>query len=180
MIEADNVTLDLNGFAITGAGGGGIGITESAESGGRAGIVILNGTIAKVGAAVFMPRSTRVHIEQIHVSATTVGIALGTDAAVTSADSIVARNIVSVATGSGIFIGRNSIATGNVVSGGGLRASQRSLITGNTVSKSVDGITVECPSNVVENTAQGNANFDAVFVGSDCSKANNSFGTVSP
>lgn len=152
VIAANDVTIDLNGFKITGSRTGiditvNDGITDSDVN--RSGTDIRNGTIANFSFGIRLYASTDNRVEQIH-----------------------ARDNIFV----GIQLGMNSLVSGNIASGSqsGIFAGSKSLVTGNiTHDNSFYGIITDCPSNVLGNTAASNF-YDDIFVGVDCTRSNNS------
>jgi hypothetical protein len=154
-IQADHVTLDLNGFRIAGEGAGGLfGVTTGENFGNLslAGITVRNGTITNFGTGVFFPAVNPDDSSEV--------------------TQIRAHNNALI----GISVGGQSLVSGNTTTGNnlGIRAGEHSTVSGNTSSGNRQtGIAVDCPSTVVGNTASGNPEpFDIVF-GAGCTFANN-------
>jgi parallel beta-helix repeat protein len=129
-ITVNNVTVDLNGFAIIGPGAGlASGVTVMA---GQSNITVRNGTIRSMGGT---------------------GIVAGSFARVEKVQSI--NNL-----GSGVSVGSFSTVSGNIASGNGLTGidvGQGSTVSGNTVSQNArSGIVLAGGCTVTGNTALGN------------------------
>jgi parallel beta-helix repeat protein len=147
-INSGNVTIDLNGFSIIGAGtinAPDIGI----DAKGIAGVTVINGNI---------------------FNASVEGIVLGDFAKVEN------LRVTSTVQHEGIVVGDNSIVHGNIAYGNkeqGIFAGNNSLITGNTANHNGnDGITTFSGSTVSGNTANDNGN-NGIIVGSDCTVSGN-------
>jgi hypothetical protein len=155
VIEADYVTIDLNGFRIAGAGAqlSLSGITTGGVA--RIGIAVRNGTITDFldGVSLFAVNGVRSgEIQRIRAINNVVGIDSGDNA-------IVNENTVIGNLFFGIAAGRNSVITGNVASGNdtGMFVGPNSVATGNTLSQNHDvGLFVRCLSNVIGNTTSAN------------------------
>ncbi len=137
-ISVGNVTLDLNGFSITGPGPT-VGLYGVANSNAVTAVSVRNGTI----------------------SGFSYGINLGGPTSpkggVTGA---IVQNMTVYDNGVGISTGPSSLVSGNVATGNtseGIQTNRYSTITGNTVTSNGSiGIGTECPSNLVGNIAVGN------------------------
>jgi parallel beta-helix repeat protein len=144
VIAANGVTIDLNGFRITGTGLG-TGIHDNNVS--RKGITIRNGTISNFNLAVRIFASTENVVQGMRTFDNyDGGMGVGSN-------SLVSGNIVSDSGYVGIVVGDYSLVTGNIASG-----------------FATEGITVHCPSSVIGNTARTTINL--TFEG--CTAANNS------
>lgn len=162
-ITADNVTLDLNGFAIlvasplclTGPGvpcpanGHGVEATD------RENVAVLNGTVSGMGGSgVTLGKNGRV--DKVRVLHNRTGINTGQG-------SVVTGNTAQGNSSTGIYAGANSIVEGNVAMSNlrhGIYASYGSTVQGNTANlNGVDGINAELYSSVIGNTAARNARF---------------------
>ena len=130
VLAADNVTVDLNGFTITGDGTG-VGITDG-------GVQHKNITIRDGGITNF---ETGIDFE-------------------TSAENTVERMRVVQNTRDGIRSGANSIVKDSIAFGNGrhgIRVRAGSLVAGNISSNNGSGgIFTFCPSNIVGNSVTGN------------------------
>jgi hypothetical protein len=143
-IETSNVTLDLNGFSITGPGSS-LGLYGVADLNADTAIALRNGTITGFSYGIQLTGSG------------------GPKDAVTGA---IIENLTVLNNGVGISTGFSSLVRGNVVTGntsGGIFTRALSTIAGNTVTNDGDfGIATNCPTNLVGNIAVGNkANFTA-------------------
>ncbi|HEY6168937.1 MAG TPA: right-handed parallel beta-helix repeat-containing protein [Verrucomicrobiae bacterium] len=100
IIQTNNVTLDLSGFSLIGAGGASTGIVVSA---GRANIAIFNGTITGWNQAVGAGFSVNCHLKDLQAFGNIVGILSGTN-------GVVENCVVSGSTGTGFSIGAGGLA----------------------------------------------------------------------
>jgi len=137
-IGAGNVTLDLNGFSITGPGAG-VGLSGVANLGALTAVSVRNGTI----------------------SGFSYGINFGgSGSAKSMVTGAIVQNVTVYGNGVGISTGPSSLVSGNVATGNtadGILTNRYSNIAGNTVnSNGTVGIGTECPSNLVGNIAVGN------------------------
>lgn len=158
-ITADGVTLDLNGFTLTGPDSvsAGAGISLEANE-----ITVRNGLVRDFAAGV-VRLTNEIHGNSSRVIGVTTksnavtGIMLGSNSLV--ADCIAIENGAS-----GILVKDNSIVRGSTVSGNAtvsdqpaLQADNNGLITGNTVLNNGDeGILVKGGSAVLGNVVSGN------------------------
>jgi len=166
-VRADYVTIDFDGFAITGDGtGAGVSVQGS-------GLVVRNGTIAGfgVGISVGVPPGDVVGsvVERMRViDSANFGIGGG---------SMVVRD--SVLTGNGntaIALGEASVITGNRVVGNrfGISALEGSTVSGNVVASNTQGgLYVRCPSVVLGNAATSNSVFNMYLSSRDCTVEHN-------
>lgn len=175
-LTSGNITIDFNGFTITGSSGPGFlppfpGITDGGSA--RSNIVIGNGTIRTfTGNGIDLGASSTIQIDRMRViSNGGNGILAGNDVSVTNSSA-------SSNGASGISVGSGSTITGNSAHGNfgtGINVGDRSTILNNTANGNVEaGVNVACPSNLIGNTAQGNGS-DLVKVGSGCKIVNNLF-----
>lgn len=114
MVAADFITIDLNGFVVSGTGTA-TGVTLKARNSYR-GTVIRNGTITGFAIGI------NLNLNQFSVDA-----------------AVIERMRVFLNRGQGIIVGGNSSVTGCVVSGNGsdgIVTGVDSLVTGNIVAKS--------------------------------------------
>lgn len=156
-IRADDVTLDLNGHSITGP-----------ASGSSSGIeAVFNGGLIFVRSAVFNGS----------VSGFNYGVSLGYNSRIENIRAFGNDN-------TGILARTGSLVQGNIAHGNGfgINVDSRSTVRGNIAEQNTfTGISVNCPSSVVGNTAFGNqsAMVDLVTVdlpmfGEVCTRAQNS------
>jgi hypothetical protein len=207
LLGDDFITIDLNGFTITGFAGQGTGIKLASNFGGAGrGFEIRGGTIVFFARGVDLrvlggsPGQNRIERMRIQDNSD-FGAALSGSAIVK--DSIFSRNGVCIfdgcptrtTTGDGLFVGPDSVVTGNAssgnaghgifVSGGtvigntadgngdsGLTVNGGSTVQNNTAAGNAVGLAIGCPSVIVGNTAVGNAT-NLVQQGTGCTLANN-------
>jgi len=177
-IFVNDVTIDLNGFSITGQGPGFGHAIAHAGGAQLRGIVIRNGTIQGFLGGIDLFTTTQAIIENITVHDNAYGILTGDNSIVRSSNAFGNSGISNGA----IFVGKNSLVIGNNASGNGgtgIFVADRtgignSTVSGNTASgNTFNGIDVDCPSGVVGNTAQNNGsrNISPLV---NCTSANNS------
>lgn len=149
VIAADNVTLDLNGFTISGDGTGNSGNCVDG-SGFRRAIAVRNGSLTNCFNAIDLSVSTGVEVHQVRAF----------------------RN-----RSFGIAVGRGANVNGNTVFENafrGIRAGVDSIVSGNAAFGNADiGIDVVCPSNVVGNSVTGIGSIGVFENGTGCHRANN-------
>jgi hypothetical protein len=180
-INANHVTIDLNGYVISGKGADneGLGITGSAKYG----IHLRNGTItnfgpnsASGGAAIDLSSSKFSTLNEMHIDNNAFGAELGEGARVTNSifsrtggagalalvvdkgstvkDNTFYQNEIHLSTGSGSVVINNNASDGNIDS---FLIGEKSLFTGNNVVDTSDeGVRVGKNSNVINNNAFGN------------------------
>jgi parallel beta-helix repeat protein len=182
VVGADFVTIDLDGYTISGNGTG-RGITDGGDV--RLGIAVRGGTVQNFLTGIDLRKTTAVVVEEMRVVGNTErGMIVG-------GNSLVRFNVANGNGTTGIFIGffvsgSNSVVTGNAASQNGVNGidvyGTNGTVTGNTASQNTfDGVTVvggstnstisnntasengrygfqvdSCPSNFVANTALGN------------------------
>jgi parallel beta-helix repeat protein len=148
-IAASDVTIDLNGFKITGSGLIGAGISQDAEP--RRGATIRNGTIANFGVGIHLDRFVNTVVENMRAfNNSFTGMNLGFN-------SLIRGNVVSDNGQDGIFVAGASLVSGNTAIHNGRR-----------------GLAVDCPTSIVENVVQFNSESDISEFGGGCTRANNS------
>jgi hypothetical protein len=160
-IAADDVTLDLAGFSITGPGSGsGTGIFLS----GRANVEIRNGTIRAFGAQGIHENggTARAH-RVLHLDVRDVGgdgIRLGGESHRVHACHASTNGTAQGLTGSGIFVGVASLVTGSHASENwkdGIRASDGSVLRDNVARENHEaGIVAGQGSAVAANSSHSN------------------------
>jgi hypothetical protein len=185
LITADFVTIDLAAFSISlsGAMGFSSGISAMPPSGGTlVGITVRNGSISFVSgpgqfsAGEDLGGASASIVEGLHVSSTGLSGIIAT--------GIVKGNTVTgVLNHNAVGIEATGLVTGNYVSGnrngmsiGAFRIGGSTVI-GNTVVNNLApgegvGISVDCPSNVTDNTAVNNST-NLVLNGTGCNNTNN-------
>jgi hypothetical protein len=166
-ITANNVTIDLAGFAIDGDNGGvpfaGAAIADL--TGALQGIAVRNGSISNFSEGVILGTQGETGnsiVEGLRVSGqgnVTGGIGI-------MASGIVKGNAVISMPAAGIVA--TGTVTGNIVSnsGQGFDVGRGSTVIGNTALNNLgQGFVVSCPSNVTDNTAVGNGTVPPVLPG---------------
>ncbi len=168
VVGADNVTIDLDGWTISGNGTGS-GITDGGA--GRKNIAIRNGVITNFDVGIgFFSTSSGCVVERVRASQNnTAGIVAGRRA-------IVRDSIASGNGGIGIFGLMGSLVTGNVAFDNtttGLYAEVGVTLSNNTSSFNATGILAVCPSNVIGNTATDNSSSNYAYAGVGCGNNHN-------
>jgi hypothetical protein len=183
VIAASLVTVDLQGFSISGFGL----LTEAGIVARRGvdGITVRNGFISGFGTAVDLPGVASI-VEGLQVTGPFGPASIArltrsreTPTAGIVANGIIKNNIVTGASATGISAG--GTVTGNYAFGNnpnrgggvGIMVSKGSTVIGNTADKNEFGLIVACPSNVTDNTATGNFSQNLVLNGTGCKNTNN-------
>jgi hypothetical protein len=191
VLTANNIAIDLNGFAISGVGTG-TGITASSSI---HGVTIRNGAVRGFAIGVSLGGSGN-FVERVRVENNTdTGMFLGAGSianlmvvqgnwqhgailstACTFKDSSVRAN-GNAPTSRGLSAGPGSTVTGNTFlanTGTGLFGSTGGTVIGNTVTDTLGtGISVICPSNLQQNTVTSNTSGNILLVGDGCLFVNN-------
>jgi hypothetical protein len=175
-ITVSFVTIDLGGFTIDGHNLSLGAIRAMPPSGGEVvGVAVRNGSISGFSFGVGLGSDSIVEVLRV------VGEGIFGSFGI-SATGIVRGNTVRfIGTGPGgpgRGISATGIVTGNFVSenGHGMEIGAGSTVIGNTaLGNRVDGITVDCPSNVTDNTAvaNGNGGPNLILNGHGCNNTNN-------
>lgn len=176
-ITADYVTLDLNGFSISGPvvctpnpticnlAGSGDGV--NAES--RQGVRVLNGIVRGMGAfGIDMTSGHSNVIERVHILSNELG-------GIRIVSGRVVDSVISLNGNTGLIV-EQSVATGNIVNSNGANGilANLSTVTGNTASRNQGaGISASCPSSIIGNTAFNNGAGNINAGGPTCALANN-------
>lgn len=155
-VLADNVTVDLNGFAIDGGGVSEDGVRVGASGvGGRKNVVIKNGTIrgtAKDGIDAFA--STNVRVENVSVDTATGGTGI-----ITGKNAVISNCVVRN-TGAGVVVGSDSIISDSISDGStgqaGFVAGDNSTVRNCIAANGKSGIRVGKNSLVESCTARSN------------------------
>lgn len=183
------VTIDLNGFTITGDGGrDDYGIRTGAVTD-RTGIEIRNGTITNFGEAISLGSATVVVVERVRALRNTGFVSIRLGSYCVARDNVAAENFyIGMILGAGCvasgnnasdngndgFLLNNGTASGNVArynQGDGIIGNPGSTLVNNSASRnSGRGISVYCPSNALGNTATNNGAANIVFSGEGCGK----------
>jgi hypothetical protein len=181
-ITVSNVTIDLAGFTITGTGStpGTLNTTTGITSSGQLqGIAVRNGSISGFGVGVGLDSDGGSIVEGLRVFGTICPCIVG----IAATGVVKGNTVLDIAgpPGSGTGISATGIITGNYVTGSraaGIQAGQGSTVIGNTSTDNRAGpgpgigISVDCPSNVTDNTAVNN-NSNLVLSGAGCNNTNN-------
>jgi hypothetical protein len=176
VITANFVTIDLAGFTISGGGPGLTAIRATPSFGQLQGIAVRNGSISDFLSGVDLTSAEGSIVEGLRI------VGPGGGAVGISAIGIVRGNTVRfigvTPPGSGVGISATGIVTGNFATenGHGMVIGAGSTVIGNTASfNRVEGITVDCPSNVTDNTAVNSTpGFpNLVLNGNGCNNTNN-------
>ena len=150
VVGADDVTIDLAGFELSGNGAGD-GITDDGTS--RLGTVVRNGSITGFNNGINLALSVGAIVE--HVRA----IDSDNDGVVGGPKSIITGNI-AIDNRFGINGGENSIITGNVASGNsniGINARKQSIVSGNIADDNSQGISALEGSTISDNIVSNNS-----------------------
>jgi hypothetical protein len=183
-VQADNVTIDLNGFTLSGAPGSYSGISEGPSSPPRQGWTIRNGTITNwQNSAIFAQDVSNSTFEDLNLA----GNGISGSQALLAGGAITVHNLKATGNhGSGISLGavgqvsdcfvevfypntagiiatdqstiRDCEVTGNAASGSsGISAGPKSEVSGSTVrGTGGNGISVADGSTVTDSVADGN------------------------
>ena len=147
VVNADFVTIDLNGFVIAGDGTG-VGVTDNSVT--RRGTVIHGGSITNFAVGILMDISSGTHVHHMRV----VGNA-----------------------GAGIVVDAGSTVTDNIANGnldGIILSVSGSTVRDNiTYGNANAGMIVSCPSNIIGNTSMNNSGGGLIMVGAGCNSSNN-------
>jgi hypothetical protein len=192
VIQSSNITIDLNGFNVSGNGAG-VGIFVNAPINN---ITIRNGGVKGFAVGILLGGTGNI-VKEVHVDNNTdTGMLLGENSLVdhvtaqgnakhgiVMATAATIRNSTLRANGNnpssvGLSVGPGSTVTGNTIwasIGTGLFASLGSTVIGNTVfdSNPGAGMSVICPSNVQNNTVTGNTIGNIFLNGIGCLAVNN-------
>lgn len=200
-ITADGVTLDLNGFTISGpnactpnptrctySGGSGIGVMAVGPPGvvSPANVRVMNGVVRGMGGHGIRMMGDGTVVEKVlSVSNGGPGIVVGEGSVIESVAKLnesgaaiiglIVRGCIAANNSVGIFVRPGGVASGNVaVSNGASGISvNNATATGNTaLNNGSYGIDAVCPGALVGNTAYGNAIVNIRTNGA-CTMANN-------
>lgn len=165
LIAASNVTVDLMGFTLDGAGLGASGITTGTAN--LSAIRIRNGVVSNWTTGVDLANAVAANVADVQAAACSgAGISVGTGAVVTRCTA--ERN-----TGDGIIIADSAVLTDSVASNNranGITCGSRSEVTRcKADSNFVHGIAAGSSSRIHLNTADGNGISSATGAGIFCS-----------
>ena len=129
LLEADQVTIDLNGFVVSGAGSG----IASAGGGTRFLTAIRNGTVIGGAHGIGLASGRATMVERVRARG-------GNGWAVLLAEEAVVKDCIAVDGDGGIQVGASSLVVGNIASdngGPGIMAGGTSILRENTASRNV-------------------------------------------
>jgi hypothetical protein len=131
-VNANNVTINLNGFTIAGPGGSGTGTAINAS--GDSGVTVINGTIAKMPAtAIILGSNSTVGGVQL--------IGNGGDGVDCTSACLISNSVITGNTGAGLsFSDSTSGYESNIISGNGTTA-----VSGTNMGHNVCNGTSTCP-----------------------------------
>lgn len=170
VITTDGVTVDLNGFTLTGDGSG----TAVRGPGAPPGTLAAIRTTVRNGHITHFARATDLSgtVDAVHAVSNGEGIVVGVGivrgciaqfnigTGITLADGLVSGNLVVANGGTGIAVREAAVVTGNEVSGNAKGIDAEGLGSGlshNVVDGNSEiGLQVRCPANLSNNTAVGN------------------------
>lgn len=160
VIDADYVTVDLDGFVVSGNGSGS-GFVERFATG-RRGTTIRNGVVTGFANGVLMGNSSSLAIERVRFEN-------NSDDAVRAGDAVTVRDCQAVRNGGGLALGQRALVTGNIVNesalGPGISVGLGSNVIGNAVGRSHSGILVAEGGLVTNNVSRNNATYGVLM---DC------------
>jgi hypothetical protein len=184
VIRADFVTLDLDGFVVTGNGTGAAVVEHLAV--GVKGTTVRNGAIRGFVTGIQLGNSSEATIDRVLLTGSSFTAIIAGDTATVTASKVV-RN------GGGISLGQRGVVTGSTVNdnqGTGIRVGLGGKVSGNAVGRnSADGISgaegalisdnvsrnntrhgisVDCPSAVIGNTSTNNLGDNLHVIGNAC------------
>jgi hypothetical protein len=183
-VSSDFVSIDLAGFSITSGDGSGSGIMSTRASGPA--VTVKNSTISNFDFGISLRgrgniveglRVLNTHnggIEAVGIVKNNSVVNNGSFAAI-SGSGTVTDNYISTCD-IGIQPGDGSSVRGNVVRDCrvGITAAEGTLLIGNTVrDNSSVGISVACPSAVIDNVATGSPLGQNIITGAGCVRVNN-------
>ena len=179
VIQASNVTMDLNGFALLGNGSFGTGVVASGRD-----ITIRNGAISVWGAGIAASSAQNIRVEDISVSGCDVfGIQVGNAALIkncrlfgnpfpirTGMTSIVS-DCVLLGNQSGIAVSDNCTVTGCTVlasTGSGIVVGDGSTVQDCVVRRTSSGFGIVTGDGCVVSDSTATENKDGIVTGSGC------------
>jgi hypothetical protein len=182
-ITANSVTIDLAGFSIVGPGSSSSGPAGIVTTATVEGTTVRNGSISNFSTGVNLSSSSSSIIEGL--------VVLGNFTEINANNAIVRSNIVehndegisvsgssivtkNLALGNHLGIGAVGTVSDNIASGNldNIIVNSGSTVIGNTISVGSTGLSVQCPSNVIDNTATG-SHPNLSLSGTGCNSVNN-------
>jgi hypothetical protein len=165
VVAADSVTIDLDGFTITGNGTGS-GIVESPALATRRNVSVRNGTVTGFVNGVFFEHGESVTVERVNASGNSgSGISAGNYATVRA-------NHASFNGDAGIRADKGANVSGNTVArnaGSGIIVFEGGNVSANSVRANTGrGIVVDCPGLVFANTMSNNTAGNYLDISGGC------------
>ena len=170
LVTADHVTIDLNGFVLSGDGTTGTGVGAGPGSTARFDIAVRNGTVTGFLFGVNFSFVTGAMVAGMRIIDNFNGLIGGGES---GPGGSVIGNTVNGNANIGIVAGKGSTVTGNTAIDTGIVALEGSTVSGNTVRGATTGILVVCTSNVIGNTATDSGLSNISFQGAGCTAAHN-------
>ena len=163
IVGADDVTIDLNGFCLTGPGkGSGAGNHGIVVAATHKNVEIRNGSVKDFGYEGIQSQSDCTGIRVVGLRVRDIG---NRGIYLTGSNNLV-MDCVVMDSGAGISVGLSSLVKGSQVvgsGGSGIQLLNGSTAVGNTVSGNIWGISTWDGSMVTDNTVSGNS-----FLGINC------------
>ena len=160
VIDSDFVTIDLDGFVISGNGTGSAFVERLAV--GRRGLTLRNGVVTGFANGVLMGNSSSITIERVRFEDNTSN-------AVRAGDMVTVKDCHAVRNGRGIELGQRALVSGNVVNesalGPGILVGIGSNVIGNAVGRSHSGIVMSEGGLLSNNISRNNATYGVLM---DC------------
>jgi parallel beta-helix repeat protein len=164
-VTANNVTIDMNGFLITGTGSAS-GLINGVSASGIADVTVENGTITGMGLAIWLGKSGVV--KNVHVDVNGFGVDVGDNSVVEGCTANNSSTQYGISCSSGCSI------TGNTANGNGdegiFCSGSGCQITGNTANGN-NGVGINCQDNacvISGNTVLGNPTLGIGCFGTGC------------
>jgi parallel beta-helix repeat protein len=164
-VTANNVTIDMNGFLITGSGSTS-GLINGVSASGIADVTVENGTITGMGLAIVLGKSGIVR--NVHADINGFGIDVGDNSVVEGCTASNSSTAYGISCSSGCSI------TGNTANGNGdeglFCSGSGCQITGNTANGN-NGVGIECQNNacvISGNTVLSNPTLGIGCFGTGC------------
>jgi hypothetical protein len=157
-VDADDVTIDLNGFCLTGPGkGSGMNNSGIVVMDPRTNVEIRNGSIKAFGYGGIVSQNNCTAIRVVGVRVRDIGL---NGIFLTGSGNLAMDCAVMNAGGNGIDVGISSLVKGSQLVGNfgyGIRVASGSAAVGNTAVGNTTGITAQLGSLVTDNTVSGNS-----------------------
>jgi hypothetical protein len=153
LVAADSVTIDLDGFTISGNGTG-AGVVESPALTTRRNVTVKNGAVTGFANGVSFPYSESVTVERVNASGNSgLGISVGNYSTVRASNASF-NGTTGIRAELGASVSGNSVARN---AGNGISVTEGANVSGNAVRNNTGyGILVDCPGLVFANTTSNN------------------------